>query len=439
MTRTLKSYLGIGSALVCTLGIACGSGTPHDNPIVRHNAIAPASLLGTAQDFAVLAGSTVTNTGSSLIDSSVGVHPGSSVTGFPPGILTGGAIHTADAVALQAQSDVTTAYNDLAQRPCTASLTGQDLAGKTLVAGVYCFTSSAQLTGTLVLDAENRADATFVFKIGSKLTVTTGSGVRLINGASPCNVFWQVGSSVDRIGPGATFVGSILALTSIAIQTGAQLDGRALARNGAVTLDTNRISSRNCGVAPVDDGGMPGDAGVDAGNNDHGQDGGIGKDAGVAEEDGGSGGGGGDNGGCCNFASSCGSACFNLQTDANNCGSCGTHCSASQRCSGGGCVTCEADRLHCKDQCADGQSDPFNCGACGNVCKGSQACVKGACAPCDGTVCSNACVELRTDRNNCGACGNVCGNGQCCNSGVCSSTRADGMPSSTDRGSCQTK
>ena len=421
MTNHLKPYL----VLAFTLAIACGSGRSQDTSIVRRNAAAPSPLLlGTAQDFAVLAGQTVTNLGPSLIDSSVGVHPGSSVTGFPPGLLTGGTIHRADAIALQAKSDLTVAYLDLESRACTTPLSGQDLGGKTLTAGVYCFTSGALLTGTLILDAENRADATFIFQIGSTLTAATGSSIRLINGASPCNVFWQVGSSAARIGAGSTFVGSILALTSIALQTGASLDGRALARNGSVTLDSNRISSRNCGANLAGDGGTPGDAGVGD------QDGGVDRDAGV--EDAG-------NNGCCNFASSCGSLCFNLKTDANNCGSCGTRCSESQRCSSGACVTCEADRLHCKDQCADGQSDPFNCGACGNVCKGSQACVKGACAPCDGTVCSNACVELRTDRNNCGACGNICATGQCCNSGVCSSIRADGMPSSTDNGSCQTR
>ena len=207
--------------------------------------------LGTAGTFGVLAGSTVTNTGSSTITGDVGVSPGSAVVGFPPGIVTGGTIHSNDAVAIQAQNDLTTAYNAAAASPCTADLTGVDLGGLVLTPGVYCFSSSAQLTGTLTLNGLGDASAVFIFKIGSTLTTASNSRVNVINTGGACNVFWQVGSSAT-LGTSTTFVGNILALTSITLTTGAGVNGRALARNGAVTLDTNNIIRATCGaVCPV--------------------------------------------------------------------------------------------------------------------------------------------------------------------------------------------
>ena len=208
--------------------------------------------LGTAQNFGVLGGSAVTNTGASTVNGNVGVSPGSSVTGFPPGTVVGGAIHSNDAVAMQAQNDLTTAFNNIAGTPCTVDLTGQNLGGLTLTPGVYCFTSSAQLTGALTLDALGNPNALFLFKIGSTLTTSTGSSVAVINNAgSSCNkVFWQVGSSAT-LGTGSTFVGDILALTSITLTTGANTNGRTLARNGAVTLDTNNVNTCGVSVCPI--------------------------------------------------------------------------------------------------------------------------------------------------------------------------------------------
>ncbi|HUP82647.1 MAG TPA: ice-binding family protein [Candidatus Limnocylindria bacterium] len=200
--------------------------------------------LGTADAFAVLGGSTVTNTGPSVINGDLGVSPGSAVTGFPPGIVNG-TIHAADATAAQAQADLTTAYNNAAGQACDTDLTGQDLGGLTLTAGVYCFSSSAGLTGTLTLNAQGNSGALFIFQIGSTLTTASASRVRLINGARPCNVFWQVGSSAV-LGTTTSFVGNIMALTSITMTTGATLQGRALAQNGAVTLDTNVITKATC-------------------------------------------------------------------------------------------------------------------------------------------------------------------------------------------------
>lgn len=206
--------------------------------------------LGTAQNFGALGGSAVTNTGPTVVTRNVGVSPGSSVTGFPPGVVIG-TIHSADATSAQAQTDLTTAYNAASGIPCNTNLTGQNLGGLTLTPGVYCFDSSAALTGTLTLDLQGNADAFFLFKIGSTLTTASGSAVVLVNSAGsdcPPNLFWQVGSSAT-FGTGSSFIGNVLALTSITLTTGADLNGRALARNGAVTLDTNTISP--CGAIVV--------------------------------------------------------------------------------------------------------------------------------------------------------------------------------------------
>jgi len=214
--------------------------------LVVNAAIAP-TVLGTAQSFLVLGGSTVTNTGPTTLNGgNLGVSPGSAITGFPPGIVVApGTIHVADAVAVQAKSDATTAYNTLASQTRTATLTGQDLGGKTLHQGVYFFATSAQLTGQLILDAQGDPNAVFVFQIGSTLTTASNSSVLVINGASPCNVYWQVGSSAT-VGVATLFVGNILALVSITLNSGATISGRALARKGAVTLDTNTFSASGC-------------------------------------------------------------------------------------------------------------------------------------------------------------------------------------------------
>jgi hypothetical protein len=201
--------------------------------------------LGTAQSYGVLGASTVTNTGPTVISGDVGVSPGAAVVGFPPGTATG-AIHAADAQALQAQTDATTAYNFLAGQSCGTTLTG-DLGGRTLTPGVYCYSSSALLTGTVTLDAQNNPGALFIFQIGSTLTTASGARVSLVNGAQGCNVWWQMGSSAT-LGTGTTFVGTLIALASDTLTTGATLAGRAIARTGAVTLDTNTITAPSCTI-----------------------------------------------------------------------------------------------------------------------------------------------------------------------------------------------
>ena len=203
---------------------------------------ADAQLLGTADTFAVLAGSAVTNTGPSVLTGDLGVSPGHAITGFPPGLIVNGTTHMGDAVAAQAQSDATTAYNTLAGKAVTKDLTGTDLGGLTLLPGVYHFSSSAFLTGTLTLDTLGDPNAFFDFQIGSTLITASNSTIHVISSSDDCNVFWQVGSSAT-LGTNTTFDGHILALTSITANTGATIDdGSLLARNGAVTLDSNTVA-----------------------------------------------------------------------------------------------------------------------------------------------------------------------------------------------------
>lgn len=225
------------SRILCGLALASLGGTALlPLPIVQ----AKAQEL---DSFGVLAGSAVTDAGSSVITGNVGVSPGSAITGFPPAIVNAPyAIHNDDAVAASAQSQLTTAYNILARRSSTADLTGQDLGGKVLSRGVYNFASSAQLTGTLTLDAGGDPNAVFIFNIGSTLTTAAASKIVLVNRADPARVFFRVGSSAT-LGATTEFAGRILALSSITLITGASINcGAALARNGGVSLDSNVIN-----------------------------------------------------------------------------------------------------------------------------------------------------------------------------------------------------
>jgi hypothetical protein len=211
---------------------------------------APAAVpLGVAAQFAVLGNSAVTNTGPSVITGDLGLSPGTSVSGFPPGIVNG-TMHVDNAVAAQAQADTTIAYNNLAGQASDTNLTGQDLGGLTLNSAVYTYNVSAALTGTVTLDAQGDPNALFIFQIGSTLTTASASAVALINGAQACNVFWQVGSSAT-LGTTTAFVGNVLAFVSITANTGATVDGRLLASTGAVTLDTNTIDRSECAAASI--------------------------------------------------------------------------------------------------------------------------------------------------------------------------------------------
>lgn len=200
--------------------------------------------LGTADSFAVLAGTTITNTGPTTITGDVGLHPGDSVTGFDDVTLSG-ELHVTDAVAEQAKVDLVTAYDDTAGRG-PVSTVATELGGQTLVGGVYDSAAGTfGITGTLTLDAEGDPDTVWVFQAASTLITASNSSVNLINGADACNVYWQVGSSAT-LGTGSEFVGTILALQSITLTTEATVEGRVLARNGAVTMDTNTITNAAC-------------------------------------------------------------------------------------------------------------------------------------------------------------------------------------------------
>lgn len=232
----------IGALLVAaTMGVLLGTG------ISASAAIVPTVQLATSANYAVLAGTTVTNTGNSVLDNSLGLWPGSSITGFPPGlVLAPGTTDTTNAAAQQAQSDLTAAYLDAAARPVDATISSQ-LANLQLIPGVYSGPSKSPLllSGPLVLDGQGDRNAVFIFQTDSTLITESASTITLINGAQECNVFWQVGSSAT-LGTGSVFTGNILALTSIAVTTGVTIHGRALARNGEVTLDNDIFTKPTC-------------------------------------------------------------------------------------------------------------------------------------------------------------------------------------------------
>jgi hypothetical protein len=199
----------------------------------------PAVNLGTAANFAILAGSTITNTGTSSVTGDIGLSPGTAVTGFPPGILNG-AFHLADATAATAKVDLTAAFIDAAGRAGAISIP-TELGGTTLPPGVYNSASGTfGITGTVTLDGHNDPNAVFIFQTASTLITASNSKVLLINGAQANNVFWQVGSSAT-LGTYSIFKGNILAQASITVTTGTTIEGRALTQTAAVTLDTNTI------------------------------------------------------------------------------------------------------------------------------------------------------------------------------------------------------
>jgi hypothetical protein len=224
----LHSRIGLGLWFVAIAGAPT---------LLRGQSPAPPSL-GGSDSFAVLGGSSVTSTGSTVVTGNLGVSPGNTINGSIT--VKVGATYRNDSVAKQAQRDATSAYNDLAARTCTSDLTGQNLGGLTLSRGVYCFTSSAQLTGTLILDAANDPNAVWIFRIGTTLTTDIGSSVRVINGGYENNVVWQIGDSVT-LGAGTSFLGNVLAHKDINLHSGANVSGRLLAQ-GVVSLDGNNVS-----------------------------------------------------------------------------------------------------------------------------------------------------------------------------------------------------
>lgn len=208
--------------------------------------------LGTAGPFVVLGGTTVTNTGPSVLNGNLGVFPGTELEGFGLPAVINGSTHATDEVAAKAQLDLTTAYDVAAEQPVLPAndLSGTDLGGLKLAPGTYRYNAAALLTGALTLDAEGDPNAEFVFQIGSQLTTESASSVLLVNGASPCNVYWQIGSSAD-IGTTTAFQGNLMALTSISLKDGATVLGRMLARNGQVSLINNVLTRPLCATGPT--------------------------------------------------------------------------------------------------------------------------------------------------------------------------------------------
>lgn len=250
LTRPAVRFAGAGlvSAVSASLMFAAGA-----------QAAAPPVGLGTAAPFSVLAGSTVTNTGPTTMFGDLGLDPGSSITGAPHAF---GTTHIDDGVALSAKNSLVTAYTDAAGRPAT-KLASADLAGKTFTPGVYNASSSLLFSaGNMTLNAQGNPSAVFIFQVGSSLTTGSATHVLLINGAQPCNVFWKIGASA-ALGTNSVFAGTVMALTTITGQTGMTMNGRLLARNGAVNLDTNTITTSACaagtgGTTTGGTGGTPG-------------------------------------------------------------------------------------------------------------------------------------------------------------------------------------
>ena len=205
-------------------------------------------LLRTAANFAVLAGTTITSTGNTVINGDIGVSPGTAITGLPPGQVNGAIHDNSDAAATAAEADLVTAYNDAAGRTTSGTIDSV-LGGTTKTSGVYNSTSGTfGIAGTVTLDAQFDPNAVFIFKATSTLITAADSQVALVNGAQSCNVFWQVGSSAT-LGATSTLRGSILANTSITVGAGLTIDGRALAITGAVTMDADLITRPTCATA----------------------------------------------------------------------------------------------------------------------------------------------------------------------------------------------
>ena len=214
---------------------------PKDAKTLPDGALVTYVSLGTAGSFVVLSGETVTNTGFTVINGNVGLSPGSSITGFPPGVVNG-VVHISDAVAAKAKQDLNAAYTDASKRSGAPKPLSGDLGGLTLTPGLYVSATSIELTsGDLTLDALGDEDAIWVFQIGTTFVPMVGRKVILVGNARHDNVFWNTGSSAT-IGVGSTMVCNFLTQTFITVQTGATMEGRFLTQIGSVTFDSNKVN-----------------------------------------------------------------------------------------------------------------------------------------------------------------------------------------------------
>lgn len=239
--RKLKFITPLAFGMIVLFGACKKDDVNSTGGIPLQTTIQATVPLAGLSNLAVLAGASITNTGATNITGDMGLSPGTSIGGFPPGILNG-TIHINDAIANQAKLDLVAAYNNAAGRTATDMLTvSGNLGGLTLTPGLYKSTSSLSLSsGNLTFDAKGNSDAVFIIQIASSLTTTSGRKVILSGGAKASNIFWQVGSSAT-FGTTTIFKGNVMAMQSITFNTGATLDGRALARNGNVTMAGNTI------------------------------------------------------------------------------------------------------------------------------------------------------------------------------------------------------
>ncbi|MFA7274201.1 MAG: ice-binding family protein [Crocinitomicaceae bacterium] len=244
--RSQKKWITFALSTLVLLALGCKktnnntvSTNPKPNNIVLQTTVQPTVSLAGVNNFAVIAGAAVTSTGPTVITGDLGLSPGTSIGGFPPGILNG-TLHISDTIASQAKLDLTAAFNDAAGRVATDMVTlSGNIGGLTLTPGLYKSTSSlAVSSGDVTFDALGNANAVFIIQIASTLTTTPGRKVILSGGAQAKNIFWQVSSSAS-FGTTTEFKGTVMALESITFDTGATLDGRALARTGSVTMDAN--------------------------------------------------------------------------------------------------------------------------------------------------------------------------------------------------------
>jgi len=241
--RPIGLFGGAALAVAGTAALVINLGAP-----AAFAAEAPVGL-GAVASYSVLGGETVTNTGLTVLDGDLGTTPGSAITGFPPGIV--GGTTRVEAAAADAKASLLVAYDDARSRATTASVAG-DLVGQTLVGGVYTASGPLAVSGTLTLDAQGDPNAVFIFQAASTLITASSSRIALLDGASSCNVYWQVAESAT-LGTNSRFTGTIMALQSISVTTGTRVDGRALARNGQVSLQSNVFQSTTCVTAPIID------------------------------------------------------------------------------------------------------------------------------------------------------------------------------------------